>query len=94
MKLTPKQAAARAVVSLSLIYQWCQDGVLVHYRFGRPGKRGRIRIEDSDPEAFLATCKKEGEPQAATPFASSTSGSGDRFPAATRFTAAYPLGQR
>lgn len=61
MKLTPKQAAARAVVSISLIYQWCQDGVLVHYRFGRPGKRGRIRIEESDLLAFLETCKKEGE---------------------------------
>jgi excisionase family DNA binding protein len=59
MKLTPKQAAERAVVSVSLIYQWCQDGVLVHYRFGRPGKRGRIRIEDTDLEAFLVTCKKE-----------------------------------
>jgi excisionase family DNA binding protein len=67
MKLTPKQAAEKALVSLSLIYLWCQDGVLVHYRFGRPGKRGRIRIEDSDLEAFLATCKKEGEQQIAVP---------------------------
>lgn len=66
MKLTPQQAAARAVVSLSLIYQWCQDGVLVHYRLGRPGKRGRIRIEESDLEAFLVTCKKESG-QAAAP---------------------------
>jgi excisionase family DNA binding protein len=61
MKLTPKQAAEKAVVSVSLIYQLCKDGVLVHYRLGRPGKRGRIRIEESDLEAFLETCKKEGE---------------------------------
>lgn len=67
MKLTPKQAAEKAVVSVSLIYQWCQDGVLVHYRFGREGKRGRIRIEDHDLETFLATCKREGEQRAATP---------------------------
>jgi excisionase family DNA binding protein len=59
MKLTPKQAAERAVVSVSLVYQWCQDGVLIHYRFGRQGKRGRIRIEDSDLESFLTTCKHE-----------------------------------
>ena len=59
MKLTPKQAAERAVVSVSLIYQWCQDGVLVHYRFGRPGKRGRIRIEDTDLEVFLTSCKQD-----------------------------------
>ena len=67
MKLTPQQAADQAVVSLSLIYQWCREGVLVHYRVGRPGKRGSIRIEESDLETFLATCKKEGEPPAEAP---------------------------
>jgi excisionase family DNA binding protein len=61
MKLTPKQAAERARVSTSLVYQWCQDRVLVHYRLGRPGKRGRIRIEEADLEAFLGSCKREGE---------------------------------
>ncbi len=61
MKLTPKQAAAHAVVSLSLVYQWCQDGVLVHYRLGRQGKRGRIRIEEADLVAFLETCRKEAD---------------------------------
>jgi excisionase family DNA binding protein len=61
MKLTPKQAADRAVVSLSLVYQWCQDGVLVHYRLGRPGKRGCIRIDETDLTEFLATCRKEGD---------------------------------
>lgn len=65
MKLTPKQAAERAVVSLSLVYQWCQDGVLVHYRLGRPGKRGRIRIEETDLTVFLETCRKEAGPPAA-----------------------------
>lgn len=65
--LTTKQAADRAMVSVSLMYQWCQDGVLVHYRFGRPGKHGRIRIEESDLEPFLETCNQAGRPQSAGP---------------------------
>ncbi|HEX3147007.1 MAG TPA: helix-turn-helix domain-containing protein [Gemmataceae bacterium] len=60
MKLTPKEAAERARVSLSLIYHWCHSHALVHYRFGQPGKRGRIRIEDGDLEAFMAECKETG----------------------------------
>ena len=69
MKLTPKQAAERAVVSLSMVYQWCQDGVLVHYRFGRPGKRGRIRIEDADLMSSSRRARKKGERLAAPPLA-------------------------
>lgn len=65
MKLTPKQAAVRAVVSLSLVYQWCQEGALVHYRVGRSGKRGHIRIDEADLVAFLDGCKKEGAERAA-----------------------------
>jgi excisionase family DNA binding protein len=67
MKLTPQQAADQAVVSLSLIYQWCREGVLVHYCVGGPWKRGSIRIEESDLETFLTTCKKEREPPAEAP---------------------------
>jgi excisionase family DNA binding protein len=65
MKLTTKQAADLAGVSPSLVYQWCRDGLLVHYRFGTSGKRGNIRIEASDLESFMSTCKREGEPEAA-----------------------------
>jgi hypothetical protein len=60
MKLTPKEAAIRARVSLSLVYQWCQHS-LTHYRFGQPGKRSLIRIETDDLDHFIAGFRKEGE---------------------------------
>ena len=53
--LTPKQAAERAGVSLSLVYQWCEERLLVHYRCGGKGRRGRILIEEADLAAFLST---------------------------------------
>src|SRR5262249_39473356 len=55
------QAAARAAVSLSLIYAWCRTGVLKHSRFGLPGKRGCVRIAESDLLAFLAECGRTGQ---------------------------------
>ena len=58
--LTPKQAARRLGVSDSLIYEWCAEGVLTHYRFGRKGRRGRILIDETEFEAFLAGCRQEG----------------------------------
>jgi excisionase family DNA binding protein len=60
--LTVAQAAERACVSPSLIYEWCSSGVLPHLRLGKPGKRGCIRIADSDLDGFLAGCKVEGPP--------------------------------
>ena len=54
--LTPKQAAERIGVSDSLVYEWCAAGLLPHYRFGRKGKRGCIRIDASELDAFLARC--------------------------------------
>ena len=59
MKLTPKLAAERTNVSVSLIYQWCAEGRLPHYRFGRDGRRGRILIAAADLEKFIAECRKE-----------------------------------
>jgi hypothetical protein len=56
MRLTPRQAADRSQASVSLIYQWCKEG-LPHYRFGRRGKRGRIYIESDDLDAFVASRK-------------------------------------
>lgn len=38
--LTVKQAAVRLGISESLVYEWCAEGVLPHYRFGRKGRRG------------------------------------------------------
>jgi excisionase family DNA binding protein len=60
--LTPKQAADRIGVSDSLVYQWCEQGVLAHYRFGGEGKRGRILIEATDFDAFLVSCRQEIKP--------------------------------
>jgi len=65
--LTPKQAAARIGVSDSLIYEWCAAGLLPHYRFGKPGRRGKILIEDKEFDAFLAACRQEARPQTAVP---------------------------
>ena len=58
--MTAKQAAEQAGVSVSLVYEWCKAGVLSHSRFGRPGKRGTIRIHETDLQAFLAACRQEG----------------------------------
>jgi excisionase family DNA binding protein len=57
MKLTTKQAAQRAGVSVSMVYQWCNERLLVHYRCGAKGRRGKILVEESDLEALLARCK-------------------------------------
>lgn len=64
-KLTAKQAAARAGVSVSLVYEWCAAGLPHHFRFGGKGRRGCIRIEEADLDAFLAACRQEGRANAA-----------------------------
>jgi excisionase family DNA binding protein len=64
--LTPKQVAARVGVSDSLVYEWCAQGLLKHYRFGGKGRRGCIRIEEADLDAFLAACLHEVRPPAPT----------------------------
>ena len=63
MLLSVKAAAERAGVSESLVYDWCNSGVLTHLRLGRSGKRGHIRIEAGDLDAFLTSQKKEGRQQ-------------------------------
>jgi excisionase family DNA binding protein len=57
--LTVKQAAERVGISESLIYEWCAEGVLPHYRFGRKGRRGRILIDETEFAGFLAGCRQE-----------------------------------
>lgn len=56
-KLTIHQAADRAGLSTSLLYQLCAERRLPHFRLGREGKRGKILIEEADLEAFLTTCR-------------------------------------
>jgi len=58
-RLTVKQAAQHAGVSESLIYQWCDERRLVHYRVGGAGKRGKILIDPADVDSFMASVKVE-----------------------------------
>jgi excisionase family DNA binding protein len=60
--LTVKQVAARLRISASLVYGWCEDHLLPHYRMGGKGKRGKILIEEVVLEAFLQSRKVEGKP--------------------------------
>jgi excisionase family DNA binding protein len=60
--LTVGQAAQRACVSPSLIYEWCAAGALPHLRLGKPGKRGCIRISPEDLDGYLTSCRVEGSP--------------------------------
>ena len=64
--LTVKQVAERLGVSESLVYEWCSEGVLPHYRFGRKGRRGKILIDETEFDAFLAGCRQEGRQDTAT----------------------------
>ena len=60
--LTVKQVAERLRISASLVYSWCEDKILPHYRMGGKGKRGKILIEEVALDAFLQSCKVEGKP--------------------------------
>ncbi|HYH66191.1 MAG TPA: helix-turn-helix domain-containing protein [Urbifossiella sp.] len=57
MKLNVKQAAVRAGVSESLLYQLCSEGRLPHYRLGGRGRRGKIVIAPDDLDAFMESCR-------------------------------------
>jgi excisionase family DNA binding protein len=57
MKLNPTEAARQAGVSVQLIYRWCQERRLAHYRCGGRGRRGRILIDPADLDAFLQSLK-------------------------------------
>lgn len=61
-RLTPKQAAKRAGVSQSMIYTWCAEGRLAHYRLGAEGRRGRILIDPADLEKLMQECRKGRHP--------------------------------
>jgi excisionase family DNA binding protein len=57
--LTVKQVAARLGISASLVYGWCEDHMLPHYRMGGKDKRGKILIEEAVLDAFLLSRKVE-----------------------------------
>jgi excisionase family DNA binding protein len=58
-KLRPKEAAKRAGVSPQLVYRWCAERRLSHYRCGGRGRRGRILIDSDDLDAFVASLRVE-----------------------------------
>jgi excisionase family DNA binding protein len=64
--MTVKQAAARLEVSPSLVYAWCRSGVLMYSRFGLPGRRGKIVIDEAALDDLAAACKR-GKGQQPTP---------------------------
>ncbi len=64
--LSPKDAAAYACVSVNLIYHWCNEKLLPHFRLGENGRRGKIVIDVSDVEQFLASRKVGGQPMQVT----------------------------
>ena len=61
-KLTPREAAEQARVSVALIYGLCAQGRLAHYRVGGEGRRGRILIDPADLDAFMRGCRRERHP--------------------------------
>jgi excisionase family DNA binding protein len=65
--LTPMQVAEQAAVSVSLVYEWCAQDLLRHYRLGGKGKRGCIRIEEKDLHDFLSRCRQEPRSEAPPP---------------------------
>jgi excisionase family DNA binding protein len=57
-----KQAAAAKGVSTQLIYLWCEERRLPHYRLGGRGRRGRILIDPADLDEFMETLKVTPSP--------------------------------
>jgi excisionase family DNA binding protein len=53
--LTVNEAAERAAVSPSLVYQWIAEGTLPCFRLGGKGKRGTIRIMVEDLDQVMSS---------------------------------------
>ena len=60
--LTPKQAAEQNGVSVSLVYQWCHEGLIEHLRLGAQGKRGKVLIDPASLDRFLDSCRQQAKP--------------------------------
>ncbi len=65
--LTVRQAAQRAGVCASLVYEWIASKVLAHFRLGKCGTRGKIAIAEADLDAFLEARKVGAERPKAAP---------------------------
>src|SRR5580704_17934758 len=60
--LTPRQAAQKVGVSVSLIYAWVDARLLPHYRAGLKGHGGKILIAEGDLLAFWESLKVDAAP--------------------------------
>jgi excisionase family DNA binding protein len=61
--LTPRDAAKRIGVSVSLVYAWVEARLIPHYRAGLKGRGGKILIAESDLLAFWESLKIEASPR-------------------------------
>ncbi|GEM_PF-4666476 len=61
-KLTVKEAGNAVGVSTAMIYLWCQERRLKHYRVGSEGRRGKILIDPADLESLMEQCLVELHP--------------------------------
>src|SRR5262249_46328582 len=74
--LTVRQAALRACVSESLVYRWCAEGSLPHFRVGAKGRRGKLLIKEEELDAFLDSFRGLARtPAGSPPSAPASSGS-------------------
>jgi excisionase family DNA binding protein len=65
--VTVKGASERLTVCPSVVYDLVASGTLPHYRIGKSGRRGSIRILEADLDAFLAAQKREKGPEVNPP---------------------------
>jgi excisionase family DNA binding protein len=60
--LTPRAAAAKLGISVSLIYAWTERKLLPHYKAGVRGRGGKILIAEADLMAFWESLKVDAAP--------------------------------
>lgn len=59
---TVKELAAARGLSRQLLYVWCNEKRLPHYRAGGKGRRGRILIDPADLDALLESIRVPAGP--------------------------------
>jgi excisionase family DNA binding protein len=60
--LTVAEAAEVAGVSPSMVYGWCAEQLLPHFRFGTKGRRGKILISPAEFNQFMQSCRVDVHP--------------------------------
>jgi len=66
---TVKQVAEHLRVSQALVYGWVESGSLPCLRLGGEGRRGTIRIDDTDLDSFLDSRRTKSQQPATKPVA-------------------------